>query len=302
MLGTIPNAQPNIRLRRGETPPVAANCKTKPTHPNSNMLDCTSSPRSPWSFAHRALSPRTVALCVSASLLAACGGSERERPPPEAPALHERPADDAALVEARTMTVAIDEGAVAAESRAKLLSDLARQPGSNFGEVAREYTGDAPARVRFERGAIADDQAALAEAVFALQVGEVSRPVRTSDGFVIARREPNPTAGPAQVGARHILIMHTDSERAPEGISRTRDEALALAREIAQRAKAGEDWATLHQEHTDEPGSPPGGDLGTFGRGQMVPAFETAVWKMAPGDTSDPVETPFGFHVIQRTQ
>ena len=242
----------------------------------------------------------SLTLLLVASVLGACGGDER--PPPEAPPLHQPPADDAAVVEARYFTIGTDEGVSAAEERAQMLSALARQPGSNFGEVARHYTGAAPDRIRFERASVPDEHAALAEGVFALRVGEVSRPIRTPDGFAVALREPNPQVGPSQVGARHILIMHVDSERAPDTVTRTREEAQALAQELSERAKAGEDWEALHAEHTDEPGSPPGGDLGTFERGQMVPAFENAVWSMEVGAISDPIETPFGFHVIQRTR
>lgn len=244
---------------------------------------------------------RSLSLLLLATALG-CGGDER--PPPEAPELHERPADDAPLVEARYFTVPLGESAVQAEERAEMLSALARQPGSNFGEIARHYTDNPPERIRFRRGSVTDAQAAMAEATFALRVGEVSRPVRVPAGFVVLLREPNPQEGPSQIGARHILIMHIDSDRAPDTVTRTREEALALATRIAEEAQAqgGANWETLHEEHTDEPGSPPGGDLGTFERGSMVPAFEQAVWGMEIGAISDPVETPFGFHIIQRTE
>jgi len=237
-------------------------------------------------------------LTLAAAL--ACGGDER--PPPEAPELHEVPTDTAPLVEARYFTIPIGESAVEAEERANMLSDLARQPGSNFGEIARHYTENPPETIRFRRAHVTDAQAAMAEATFALRVGEVSEPVRVPAGYVILVREPDPSEGPSEVGARHILIMHVDSDRAPDGVSRTRDEARELAVQIAEQAQSGGDWAELHSEHSDEPGSPPGGDLGTFERGSMVPAFENAVWGMAIGAISDPVETPFGFHIIQRTQ
>lgn len=233
-------------------------------------------------------------------LVLGCGSGER--PPPEAPALHERPADDSSVAEARYFTVAIGQSVADAEERAQMLSALARQPGSNFGEIARQYTGDAPQVVRFQRGSVPDEQAAMAEATFALTVGEVSQPVRVDAGFVVLRRQPDPAEGPTKVGARHILIMHVESQRVPDGVTRTREEAQVLAAQIAERARSGEDWETLHRENTDEPGSPPNGDLGTFGRGAMVPAFERAVWSMEVGAIGGPVETPFGFHVIQRTE
>ena len=74
----------------------------------------------------------------------------------------------------------------------------------------------------------------------------------------------------------------------------------AEAETVITRLKAGEDFATLAQEVSTGPSGPNGGALGTFGRGQMVPAFEDAAFALTPGSFSEvPVETQFGFHVIK---
>jgi parvulin-like peptidyl-prolyl isomerase len=97
--------------------------------------------------------------------------------------------------------------------------------------------------------------------------------------------------------------MHQGSERAPPSITRSRDEARTRANDVLRRARAGEDFAALARQYSDEPGaSQSGGDLGTFGPGQMVPPFEQAAFALAVNAISDIVETPFGFHVIQRTR
>lgn len=97
--------------------------------------------------------------------------------------------------------------------------------------------------------------------------------------------------------ASHILFA----------VPRSADEAkqkevLEQAQSVLDRIKAGEDFAVLAEEFSDDPGSKrKGGDLGIIGKGQMVPEFEQAVYVMAEGDISDPIETEFGYHLIKLT-
>lgn len=98
--------------------------------------------------------------------------------------------------------------------------------------------------------------------------------------------------------ASHILIAYAGANSAPEGLERTKEEALELASEVQKRINNGEDFATLAAEFSDGPSGEQGGSLGEFGRGDMVPAFEQAAFALMEGAVSDPVETPFGYHVI----
>ncbi len=100
-----------------------------------------------------------------------------------------------------------------------------------------------------------------------------------------------------------MLIQWIGSDRAGSAVVRSREQALALAEDILRRARQKEDFARLAVEFSDEPGAASrGGSLGRFGRGQMVPAFEAAAFKLEVGQVSEIVETPFGFHIIQRTE
>lgn len=190
--------------------------------------------------------------------------------------------------------------------RAKMVSMIAQMSGEHFAELTLKY-GDRPLLSDAAQGTLLDRGSGLLEPpaermAFMLALGEVSVPVETSAGFVIVQRVEAPAAGPSKVAARHILIAFVGAQRVAPAITRTRDEARALAQKIAGEARAGHDWETLWKEHSDEPGAQLGGDLGTFGRGQMVPAFERVAFELDVGEISEVVETPFGFHVIQRSK
>ncbi len=100
---------------------------------------------------------------------------------------------------------------------------------------------------------------------------------------------------PEMVKASHILIKVDKSATADE-----KEKARGKAADVLKRVKAGEDFAKLASEVSDDPGSKAkGGDLGYFARGRMVKPFEDASFSVKAGEISDIVETPFGFHIIR---
>lgn len=101
------------------------------------------------------------------------------------------------------------------------------------------------------------------------------------------------------VRASHILLMYAGSARTTA--TRTKEEAETLIGSLKAEIAAGSLFADLAKEHSDCPSGRSGGDLGQFGRGQMVPAFEQSAFGMEIGQVSDVVETDFGYHLITRT-
>ena len=93
--------------------------------------------------------------------------------------------------------------------------------------------------------------------------------------------------------------MYQGSERSTA--TRSQDEANTLINEINTQLDGGADFAELATKHSDCPSGKSGGDLGTFGRGQMVGAFEESAFGMEVGGRSGVIETPFGYHLITRT-
>ena len=101
---------------------------------------------------------------------------------------------------------------------------------------------------------------------------------------------------PGQVRASHILLRVSDDDDDDEEIA-------TRAAELATQARGGADFADLVRRYSDDETTVEnGGDLGLFGRGRMVPEFETAAFNLAVGEISDPVKSAFGYHVINVTE
>jgi parvulin-like peptidyl-prolyl isomerase len=119
---------------------------------------------------------------------------------------------------------------------------------------------------------------------------------------------PAPTPPPSDaanelIGASHILIAYKGSLRAAPTITRSKGEAQKLANTVLAQAKAGAKFGDLAVKYSDDPSAKQGqGSLGKFGRNQMVKPFADAAFALKPAELSSVVETPFGFHIIKRTE
>lgn len=126
---------------------------------------------------------------------------------------------------------------------------------------------------------------------------EVISKIKVTEKEAKAYYDKNPDLfkSPEQIKARHILIQ-VPKESSDEEKKKLKEKA----EEVLKKVKAGEDFTKLAAEFSDDSGTKSkGGDLGSFSKGSMVPAFEQAAFALKAGEVSDLVETEFGFHVIK---
>ncbi len=99
------------------------------------------------------------------------------------------------------------------------------------------------------------------------------------------------------INVAHVLIGFKGS-RVPN--KRSKEDALKLARTITSKARSGKNFRVLAVKYSDDPSVKKNyGEIGTFGWGELAPAFQEAAFNMQPGTISDPVLTIFGYHVIK---
>jgi len=102
---------------------------------------------------------------------------------------------------------------------------------------------------------------------------------------------------PERTRASHVLIS-ADQKATPEEKKKAKEKAEAVRKRVA----GGEDFATVAKAESNCPSASKGGDLGYFGKGQMVPEFEKAAAALKIGELSSVVESPFGYHIIKVTE
>lgn len=112
---------------------------------------------------------------------------------------------------------------------------------------------------------------------------ELNKSVSEADAKKFYDQQVGSAKAQEEVRARHILVESED-----------------LAKQLHARITKGEDFIALAKEHSKDPGSKDeGGDLGYFGKGQMVPVFEETAFGLKAGDVSAPVKSQFGWHIVK---
>ena len=179
----------------------------------------------------------------------------------------------------------------------KALEVIARlNAGEDFGKVADETSADqSVARNHGYLGWFTALQLVwpFEKAMYDLPLNQISTPIKSDYGYhVIKVHNRRPAWG--QVNARHIMKVCSES-MTPDMQNKKYQEMV----EIKKRLDAGEDFATLAKEVSDDKASAQkGGDLGWFGIGRMVREFEVATYALNAGETSEIIKTRFGYHII----
>ena len=191
----------------------------------------------------------------------------------------------------------------------KLLEQEARRRGiqpnvERIEEKMRTMAENAGGRAELEatliKSRITYDQlretAVQSDLVQSLVETEVGAGMNVTDEEVAAFDAENPDlfTNPDLIHTRHILFKVATDANPTE-----RETARGKAVAARQRALAGEDFAALAVELSEGPNASNGGDLGFTARGQMVKAFDDAVWVLAAGEISNVVESDLGYHVIK---
>lgn len=185
-----------------------------------------------------------------------------------------------------------------AELRAKAEKAQAElQAGTHFSQVSAAYSDAQNALQGGSLGWRSEGQlpSLFAKVVRTLNTGESSAVIQSPNGFhivkLVDKRGKNVQLVVKQTRARHILV------KTNEVVSD--DDARNRLRLLKERIENGADFAELAKLHSDDLSANRGGELNWLNPGDTVPEFERAMDALKPGQVSDPVRSPFGWHLIQ---
>lgn len=191
------------------------------------------------------------------------------------------------LAKAREDTIQVDEDLVEEAVRVEI-NRIKEENGDsafvqelyNQGMTERELRENFRKRMRNE---------GIRQQMFQILSQKIQVSPKENESFLNQYRKMKPEL----MSISHILIGLKPS-------SRRQIKAKKQAEDLLLRVRNGEDFSELARKFSQDPGTAPlGGDLGFFGRGQMVSGFEEVAFGLSPGEISDVLETEFGYHIIQ---
>lgn len=114
---------------------------------------------------------------------------------------------------------------------------------------------------------------------------------------------PRREGEPEKVSIKHILVKYRGAKGAVEAVTRSREDACLRAQEARSKLESGQSFAEVVSAYSEEPGAVSrGGSIGAVTRADVVPSFADAAFELHTGEMSHVVETPFGFHVLYRSE
>ena len=141
----------------------------------------------------------------------------------------------------------------------------------------------------------------VTSALKSMQGGEL-RSVATGSGTAHMLFLRGLERGGEQADVSHLLVSYRGASAAGPEVTRSKEEALERAQTLKAQLDKGRRFVDLARLESDGPSKEKGGALGAISRGTMVPAFEQVAFTLPAGAVSDPVETPFGYHLIRVNQ
>lgn len=120
------------------------------------------------------------------------------------------------------------------------------------------------------------------------------------DSIIASDEEVFESIKSTYIKAKHILLLTTDKNTGEPLTGVALNAVKEKANSLLKRIKAGEDFDKLMMDNTEDPGIMTEPDGYIFGKGEMVPEFETAAYALKEGEVSDIVTTSYGFHIIKR--
>jgi parvulin-like peptidyl-prolyl isomerase len=168
-------------------------------------------------------------------------------------------------------------------------------------ELRSTFDTDAQFRMKLEADGFTEESfrrhvgRMLAAKVYLDRIRMDAADIRDAEVERFYEENPNRLKLPEQVRVRHILITWK-----PMGAQDDRAAVRKQMQPILERARAGEDFADLAREFSEDSATRTnGGDTGLFARGVMVPEFEAVAFSLEPGEISDPVDTTYGVHILK---
>ncbi len=205
------------------------------------------------------------------------------------------------LVNLPQQNTSVEDSIKAYQKANEILSKL--KNGEKFEQVAFDMSEDNSAKQNygdlyyFTAGMTVPE---FEEAVYKLKVGDYTKEiVRTPFGLHVVKLTDKRKRSNG-IRASHILLQEQK-----DSLGKTVDSMATYekAKQVLQRIRNGEDFATVASEVSQDPGSAQkGGDLGFFDRRRMVQPFDSVAFLMKVGEVSDLVRTPFGWHIIKVTE